>query len=50
MEYKNFIASLGLENIDSALIRQAVTHSSTGNADYERLEFLGDRVLGLVIA
>ena len=50
MEYKEFITSLGLENIDSSLIRQAVTHSSTGDADYERLEFLGDRVLGLAIA
>lgn len=33
------------------LLRVAVTHSSTGEKDnYERLEFLGDRVLGLVIA
>jgi ribonuclease-3 len=33
------------------LIRDALTHSSTGNRrNYERLEFLGDRVLGLVVA
>ncbi|ALJ12795.1 ribonuclease III [Sphingopyxis macrogoltabida] len=33
-----------------ALYDQALTHGSTGRADYQRLEFLGDRVLGLVIA
>lgn len=37
------------------LLREALTHASaiygqTGIADYERLEFLGDRVLGLAIA
>ncbi len=36
---------------DDALWAQALTHGSTGAArNYERLEFLGDRVLGLVIA
>ena len=36
---------------DQDLLRTALTHSSTGEKDnYERLEFLGDRVLGLVIA
>jgi ribonuclease-3 len=36
---------------DPALWRDALTHGSTGeNRDYERLEFLGDRVLGLVVA
>lgn len=33
------------------LLETALTHSSTGaDNNYERLEFLGDRVLGLVIA
>ncbi len=33
------------------LLRMALTHASTGaKQNYERLEFLGDRVLGLVIA
>jgi ribonuclease-3 len=50
MKYKNFIISLGLEGVDLDLFKQALTHSSTGSADYERLEFLGDRVLGLVMA
>jgi ribonuclease-3 len=32
-------------------LEKAVTHSSTGHdKNYERLEFLGDRVLGLIIA
>ncbi len=38
---------------DPGLLRQALTHGSvsTGRtSSYERLEFLGDRVLGLVIA
>ncbi|MFW2830699.1 ribonuclease III [Sphingomonas sp. ID0503] len=35
---------------DLALFERALTHSSTGRADYERLEFLGDRVLGLTFA
>jgi ribonuclease-3 len=32
------------------LYERALTHGSTGKPDYQRLEFLGDRVLGLVIA
>lgn len=32
------------------LLEQALTHSSSGAANYERLEFLGDGVLGCVIA
>jgi ribonuclease-3 len=39
---------LGHSPADPALFRRALTHSSHGAADYERLEFLGDRVLGLV--
>jgi ribonuclease III len=36
---------------DEGLWLEALTHGSTGHArNYERLEFLGDRVLGLVIA
>ncbi|WP_260923012.1 ribonuclease III [Novosphingobium sp. 9] len=36
---------------DEALWRSALTHGSTGEKrTYERLEFLGDRVLGLVVA
>ena len=35
---------------DLALFELALTHSSIGEENYERLEFLGDRVLGLAIA
>lgn len=40
----------GREPADEALWLEALTHGSTGaERDYQRLEFLGDRVLGLVI-
>ena len=42
--------ALGHEPKDPALFEAALTHSSTRGANYERLEFLGDRVLGVVIA
>ncbi|MDQ3247227.1 MAG: ribonuclease III [Pseudomonadota bacterium] len=35
---------------DASLFERALTHSSVGKDSYERLEFLGDRVLGLVVA
>jgi ribonuclease-3 len=41
---------LGHEPRDMRLFELAMTHASTGKANYERLEFLGDRVLGHVIA
>ncbi len=44
-------ALLGEDARDPGLWLEALTHGSTGDArNYERLEFLGDRVLGLVIA
>jgi ribonuclease-3 len=42
--------TLGRKPQDPALFERALTHSSRGDGHYERLEFLGDRVLGLVIA
>ena len=47
-----FIAGLAGQNPrDEALWIEALTHGSTGEPrDYQRLEFLGDRVLGLAIA
>ncbi|HEV2079727.1 MAG TPA: ribonuclease III [Allosphingosinicella sp.] len=42
--------TLGHTPRDAALFERAMTHSSRGEAHYQRLEFLGDRVLGLVIA
>ena len=35
---------------DLELYNRALTHGSTGQPDYQRLEFLGDRILGLVIS
>ena len=42
-------ALIGREPASPDLFRQALTHGSAGDGDYQRLEFLGDRVLGLVI-
>lgn len=41
---------LGEAPADLAGYERALTHGSQGAANYERLEFLGDRVLGLTIA
>jgi ribonuclease-3 len=41
---------LGHEPRDLHLFELALTHSSVEGDNYERLEFLGDRVLGVVIA
>ena len=42
--------ALGGEPKEPQLFERALTHGSHGRETYERLEFLGDRVLGLVIA
>jgi ribonuclease III len=42
--------SLGHNFTDEALLIAALTHSSATGTTYERLEFLGDRILGLIIA
>ena len=44
------LKSLGYQPRDTELFELALTHASVGGENYERLEFLGDRVLGLVIA
>ncbi len=46
------IARLGHDFADIGLVRRALTHSSMakGANSYQRLEFLGDRVLGCAIA
>jgi ribonuclease-3 len=41
---------LGYQPRDPKLFERALTHGSAGKDSYERLEFLGDRVLGLVVA
>ena len=42
--------ALGAPPQDFALYSRALTHGSAGGESYQRLEFLGDRVLGLTIA
>jgi ribonuclease-3 len=43
-------AKLGHKPANPGLFERALTHASHGEDNYERLEFLGDRVLGLTIA
>ncbi|HVM37758.1 MAG TPA: ribonuclease III [Allosphingosinicella sp.] len=51
MNIADFVTSrLGHRPRDPALFERALTHGSASRDSYERLEFLGDRVLGLVIA
>ncbi|MFK7763411.1 MAG: ribonuclease III [Roseobacter sp.] len=52
-ELKTFQDRLGYRFVRPDLLAQAVTHASMSSAnrdDNQRLEFLGDRVLGLVMA
>jgi ribonuclease III len=51
IELPSFVGgALGGEPKNPRLFERALTHGSHGRDTYERLEFLGDRVLGLVIA
>lgn len=43
-------AALDASPRDIALYQRALTHGSAGGDSYQRLEFLGDRVLGLTVA
>jgi ribonuclease-3 len=48
---REWLERVGFPVADEALWVEALTHGSTGAPrDYQRLEFLGDRVLGLTIA
>ncbi|WP_322867863.1 ribonuclease III [Aquicoccus sp. G2-2] len=52
-DIKDFEERLGHEFVDPALLLRALTHASISTAtreDNQRLEFLGDRVLGLAMA
>ena len=50
MELEKLERRIGYEFQDTSLLRLALTHRSHGGANNERLEFLGDAVLGYVIA
>lgn len=53
-DYSDLHKTLGFEFANTALLERALTHSSAlkrnERLDYERLEFLGDAVLGLIMA
>ncbi|UVI38157.1 ribonuclease III [Qipengyuania spongiae] len=50
-EARQWLEATGYRVSDESLWLAALTHGSTGEKrDYQRLEFLGDRVLGLAIA
>lgn len=48
-DYDQLISRLGT-NVDSKLLQQALTHRSKSSNNYERLEFLGDSIIGFIIA
>ncbi len=51
LKFEEFIEqTLGFKPNDITSFKRAFTHGSTGEDDYQRLEFLGDRILGLIIA
>jgi ribonuclease-3 len=51
VETRDWLEGLGFEIENESLWLEALTHGSTGAGfNYERLEFLGDRVLGLAVA
>lgn len=49
-DLRALVRRLGHRFDDEALLAQALTHRSAGSHNNERLEFLGDALLGLVIA
>lgn len=50
-QYSELYEILGYSFKDENLLREALTHPSLeGSANYQRLEFVGDRVVGLAIA
>ena len=50
-DFEGFLQTMfGRRVTDLKLFERAVTHASVGRDSYDRLEFLGDRVLGLVTA
>lgn len=50
IEFAQLSKRLGYEFKDRSLLIQAITHRSAGNCHNERLEYLGDSILGFVIA
>ena len=48
--YRALFKALDYEFSDGALLELGLTHRSKSNKNYERLEFLGDSILGFIIA
>jgi len=48
-DYGQLLRNLGVQ-IEEKLLAQALTHRSKSSRNYERLEFLGDSILGFVVA
>ena len=48
--FSKFHRNLGYDFKDNYLLNRALTHRSKTKKNYERLEFLGDSILGFVIA
>jgi len=49
-DYHQLLHQLGISLERSELLEKALTHRSKSSKNYERLEFLGDSVLGFLIA
>ena len=53
-DVKYLMKEINYSFLNLSNLKEALTHSScsegSNNKNYERLEFLGDRVLGLIIA
>lgn len=49
-QYRNLARDLGYEFSDRSLLELALSHRSRGAKNNERLEFLGDSVLGFIIS
>jgi len=47
---RRFVDRLGYNFLDPLLLQQALTHRSHGATNNERLEFLGDAVLGMIVS
>lgn len=50
VDHSRLLRKLEVDFSDSALFRQALTHRSADSRNNERLEFLGDAVLGLTVS
>lgn len=50
MQFDTLSQTLDYEFNNPALLKRALTHRSVGNENNERLEFLGDAILGMVIS